>query len=69
MQFQRFEPTQFIHSGDDVVANVHMEYTVKKTGRKVDEDALFWWTFNEDGKIRRLVHFEDTAQVAAAYVS
>jgi ketosteroid isomerase-like protein len=66
MDFQVFEPRRFIHSGNDVISEVHMEYTVKTTGKKVKEDALFWWTFDNDGKITGLQHFEDTGQVQRA---
>lgn len=61
-----FRPKTFIHSGDDVVCNIAIEYTVKKTGRRVKEDQLHWWSL-QNGKVARLVHFEDTAQVAAAH--
>jgi len=61
-----FRPKTFIHSGDDVVCNVSIEYTVKKTGKRVREDQLHWWSFT-NGKVARLLHFEDTAQVAAAH--
>ncbi|HEX3722633.1 MAG TPA: nuclear transport factor 2 family protein [Nitrolancea sp.] len=67
VDFQVFEPRDFIASGDSVVAHVHMEYRVKKTGKPVNEDALFWWRFSSDGKIASLTHFEDTAQVRDAY--
>jgi ketosteroid isomerase-like protein len=67
VEYASFEPRAFIHSGQDVVAHVHQVYTVKRTGKKVDEDLLLWWTFGPDGKIARLVHFEDTAQVMSAW--
>jgi hypothetical protein len=39
--FQVFEPRRFMHSGNEVTSEVRMEYTVKSTGKKVKEDALF----------------------------
>ena len=62
-----FEPRQFFDSGDEVLAHVHIEYTVKKTGRRVNTEQLHWWTFDAEGKITRQLHFEDTAQVVAAF--
>jgi ketosteroid isomerase-like protein len=67
LEFQVFEPREYIAADGSVVAHVHMEYIIKKTGRPVTEDALFWWRLNPEGKITGLTHYEDTAQVLAAY--
>ena len=61
-----FEPRRFIASGDDVVVDVHLAYTVKRTGKLVDLDQLHWWSLN-DWRVTRLRHFEDTAQVISAW--
>jgi ketosteroid isomerase-like protein len=63
---QAFEPRRFLPSGADVFVDVHVAYTIKKTGRRVEQDQLVWWTVT-DGKVTRLRHFEDTAQVLAAW--
>ena len=60
-----FEPREFMASGDHVIVHLHVAYTVRKTKRKVDEEQLHWWTLR-GGKVSRLNHFEDTAQVTAA---
>jgi ketosteroid isomerase-like protein len=65
MAIEKFEPRSFIASGDDVVVHVHIAFTVRKTNKKVDEEQLHRWTLT-DGKVRRLVHFEDTRQVVDA---
>lgn len=49
-----------------MVVLLHLAYTVKKTGKKVDEEQVQWWTFNKEGKEQSLRHFEDTARVIAA---
>ena len=66
VELEAFEPRQLIAAGDDVVAHIRIAYTVKRTGKRVDEEQLHWWTVR-DGKIARLRHFEDTAQVMAAW--
>ena len=66
VELEAFEPRQFIAAGDDVVAHIRIAYTVKRTGKRVDEEQLHWWTVR-DGRIARLRHFEDTAQVMAAW--
>ncbi|HTM43811.1 MAG TPA: hypothetical protein VL137_02590, partial [Polyangiaceae bacterium] len=59
-------PLRFLDSGEEVIVHVHLAYTVKTTGQRVDEEQLQWWTI-KGGKIARLRHFEDTAQVMAAW--
>ena len=68
VKLEAFEPRQFIAEGEEVIAHVRIAYTVKRTGRRVEEEQLHWWTVR-DGKIQRLKHFEDTAQVLAAWRS
>ena len=65
VDFQRFEPRVFVHAGPHVMVEVRMAYVVRATGRAVEMDQIHWWTLR-DGKVARLRHFEDTAQVAAA---
>jgi ketosteroid isomerase-like protein len=62
---EAFEPRQLIASGDEVIAHIRLAYTVRRTGKRVDEEQLHWWTLR-DGKVARLRHFEDTAQVIRA---
>jgi uncharacterized protein len=66
VELAAFEPREFIHSGDHVVAHIHISYTVRRTGKAVDMAQLHWWTIRE-GKVTRLRHFEDTGAVLAAY--
>jgi ketosteroid isomerase-like protein len=67
LELKTFEPREFIHSGNDVIAHIHLEYKVKKTDKDVSMDQLHWWTLNLEGKVARLVTFEDTGQVIAAF--
>jgi ketosteroid isomerase-like protein len=66
VQLEAFEPRQFIAAGDEVIVHIRLAYVVKRTNKRVDQDQLHWWTV-QDGKIERLRHFEDTAQVLAAW--
>lgn len=65
VEFTTFEPTELLEGPSSVVARVHMRFRVKSTGRTVEQTQVHWWTF-DGAKVRSLVHFEDTAQVAAA---
>jgi ketosteroid isomerase-like protein len=62
-----FEPRAFVTDGKNVVVKVHIAYTVKRTGRQVDQEQVHWWTFDDAGRISGLRHYEDTAMVTAAW--
>jgi len=64
-----FVPREFMPSGPHVLVDIHIEYTVRKTGKRVVQDQIHWWTFNEQHQVTRMRHFEDTAQVLAAVTS
>lgn len=66
VEFRSFSPREFLHCGPHVVVDVSMEYTVKATARLVSQSQLHWWTLDGSGRVRRLMHYEDTAQVLAA---
>lgn len=66
VELTAFEPVHFVAVGADVICHVRIAYTVKRTGRRVEEEQLHWWTIDH-GKVARLRHFEDTAQVIAAW--
>jgi ketosteroid isomerase-like protein len=61
-----FEPRRFMEADGEVLVHLHLAYTVKRTGKRVDEEQIQWWTV-EGGQVTRLRHFEDTAQVIAAW--
>jgi ketosteroid isomerase-like protein len=65
VEITRFEPREFVHSGPHVMVDVRIEYTVRSSGKAVAMDQIHWWTL-ADGRVARLRHFEDSAQVAAA---
>ena len=52
--------------GDDVVVDVHLAYTVKRTGKLVDEEQLHGGR-SPTRRVTRLRRFEDTAQVVSAW--
>ncbi len=66
VDLEAFEPRQFIASGDDVIVHLGLAYKVKSTGKRVREEQLQWWKVR-NGKVQGLRHFEDTAQVQAAW--
>jgi ketosteroid isomerase-like protein len=66
VQVETFEPRRFIASGEDVIVHLRLAYVVRKSGKRVEEEQLQWWTVR-DGKVAGLRHFEDTAQVIGAW--
>jgi ketosteroid isomerase-like protein len=66
MEFQVFEPREYVAQGDTVVAVVREESTVKPTGRRLALDVVHLLTFR-GGKLARFRAFADTAAVAAAW--
>jgi ketosteroid isomerase-like protein len=66
LDFQTFEPRDFIAQGDKVVSIVYAEATARSTGRSFVQDEAHVWTFRG----RELAHFQvylDTAAAAAAH--
>jgi ketosteroid isomerase-like protein len=64
---QAFEPRMFIDDGRSVVVKLRLAYTVKRTGKQVDEEQVQWWSFDDGGRISGLRHYEDTAAVRDAW--
>jgi ketosteroid isomerase-like protein len=67
VQMEAFEPRAFLSAGRDVVVKLHVAYTIKRTGKRVDEEQIQWWSFDNAGRIASLRHYEDTAMVKEAW--
>jgi ketosteroid isomerase-like protein len=60
-EFTKFEPTAFLESGNIVIALIDLEFTVKATGKKVNQpDEVHIWRFGPDGKVVSYRHRVDT---------
>jgi uncharacterized protein len=66
IEYQRFEPYEFIAQGDKVVALIHIEAVVMETSKHAITDAAHVWTYR-DGKLAHFQAFDDTATIAAAH--
>ena len=62
-----FQRKEFIGSGNLVAVTYQFESTVKKTGKKVAEEGMHRWTFNQGGKVTAYRGFSDTAAHLAAW--
>lgn len=61
-----FEPRAFVEQGETVVVQLRIESTVRKNGRRLENDAVHVWTFAGD-KVKSYRHYNDTAAEVAAW--
>lgn len=66
IEFQVFEPREFIAQGERVVAFVYTEIVTRHNGRKAINPEAHSWTFR-DGKVVKFQVYHDTAVIEAAY--
>ncbi|MEO8212719.1 MAG: nuclear transport factor 2 family protein [Myxococcales bacterium] len=69
LSFEAFEPRAFLTDGRNVVVKLRVAYQVRRTGKRVDEEQVQWWSFDDGGRITALRHYEDTAAVRDAWTS
>ena len=62
-----FEPKEFLHNGNHVAVHLRIESTVKRTGKKILNDAIHFWTFDTSNRISAYRHYNDTAAELAAW--
>ncbi|MFN8616014.1 MAG: nuclear transport factor 2 family protein [Dehalococcoidia bacterium] len=67
VDISKFVPVNLLAGGNQVVAVIDIELTVKATGQAVRDEELHLWTFGPDGKVSSFHHVVDTAQHVAAY--
>jgi hypothetical protein len=65
--FEAFEPRAFVSEGREVAVKLRVAYQVKRSGRRVDQEQIQWWSFDDAGRILALRHYEDTAAVREAW--
>ena len=67
LEFERFEPTNFLVGGDQVAVTINVKVTVKSTGKSVEALEIHLWTFGDDGKVTRFFHCIDRHAFVLAY--
>jgi hypothetical protein len=68
LEFQRFEPQEFIAQGDKVVALGHYVGSWKATGRSFESDWVMVYTLR-DGLVTRFTEFADSAGIDASFAT
>ena len=66
-EIRKFEVQRFFTTEGAVVVQIRLGVNVKRTGRYYEVDHVHVWSFAEDGRVNRMVHYEDTATVQAAW--
>jgi steroid delta-isomerase-like uncharacterized protein len=66
VQPERMETSDFTAQGDRVIVEGKNRGTVRSTGRTYEHDWVMVFTLKE-GKIKRLLHYYDTADILAAF--
>jgi hypothetical protein len=67
IEFRRFEPRAILEGGNQVVATIFVDLTVKATGGTIRDLEAHLWTFDDDGKVARFKHLADTHQHVRAF--
>lgn len=62
IEIHDFQVQGFLEGGPQVVATVTIELTVKATGKRLRDEELHLWTFNDAGEVIAFRHYLDTAK-------
>ena len=62
LEFHSFEPRNLLEGGNQVVATINIDATVKTTGERLQDEEIHLWTFDDEGRISGLRHYVDTAK-------
>lgn len=66
LEIHSFEILDVLASERQAVAEVVIELTTPQ-GRRIRDEELHLWTFDEEGRVTRMRHYVDTAKQIAAY--
>ena len=66
LEFEQFEPREFVAQGDTVVVVGYERNLIKPTGRTFEQEWAHVYTLR-DGKIAKFRAFEDTAAYVGAF--
>jgi hypothetical protein len=61
-----FRVLSLMAGGNQVAAEIVIEFESPATGRRLRDEEIHLWTFDDDGQVIRLRHYADTAKHIAA---
>lgn len=66
LEFHSFQPLALLEGDSSVAAVIRIAVTVNATGRRIEDDEVHLWTFDDAGKVIDHRHFLDTGKHIAA---
>ena len=67
LQIHEFKVLDLFAGPRQVAAEVVIDFTVPATGRRLRDEELHLWTFDDQGRVARMRHYTDTAKHAWAF--
>ena len=67
LEFERFEPTNFLVGGDQIAVTINIRAKILATGNVAEALEIHLWTFGADGKVSRFFHCIDRHAFVLAY--
>jgi ketosteroid isomerase-like protein len=67
LEFHSFQPLALLEGEGTVAAVIRGDVTVRATGRRIRDDEVHLWTFDESGKVIAHPHFLDTGKHIGAF--
>ncbi|MFN8507471.1 MAG: nuclear transport factor 2 family protein [Dehalococcoidia bacterium] len=62
LEFHEFTVLDITVSDRQAAAEVVLDSTVRATGKRVLDEEMHLWTFDDDGRVTRFRHYADTAK-------
>lgn len=66
-ELNSFRPQAFLEGEDRVAVLIAVDFTVRSTGKRVEDEEIHLWEFGSDGEIVGHRHFLDTAKAIEAH--
>lgn len=66
-ELNAFRPLAFLEGENRVAVIISVDFTVRSTGKRLEDEEIHLWTFDSDGKIVEHRHFLDTAKAIEAH--
>jgi ketosteroid isomerase-like protein len=66
LEFNALEPQGFLAGDGQVAVPILLDVTVKATGRRLRDEELHLWSFDDAGRVSWMRHYVDTAKHIAA---
>ena len=67
MEIHDFQVVNLMEGGNQIAATIKIDFTVKETGERAQDEEIHLWTFDDAGKISRMRHYVDTAKHIQAF--